>query len=58
MRPSVIYGWRDADKFYTSLRLRSERAPANQHDTSTDALREASRRGLPIVWDDPSVIDG
>lgn len=56
MKPTEVHGWKDGDKFYTSLRPRFEKAPRNEHATVQDALREASRRGLPIVWDDPSVI--
>lgn len=56
VKPAAIHGWKDGDKFYTSLRPRSEKWATNQHETSQDALREASRRGLPIVWDDPAVI--
>jgi hypothetical protein len=53
---TCIHGWADGGKFYTSLQPRVDEAPKNEHATATEALREASRRGLPIVWDDPSVI--
>ena len=56
-KPKEIHGWKDGGKFYTSLRPRSEKVAANQHETAQDALREASRRGLPIIWDDPGAID-
>lgn len=55
--PKAIHGWRDGEKYYTSLRPRDEKAAANEHANSQEALREASRRGLPIVWDDPAVIE-
>lgn len=55
--PKAIHGWKDGDKFYTSLRPKADKSAANQHDTAQDALREASRRHLPIIWDDPGVID-
>lgn len=54
---TAIHGWRDGDKFYTSLRPRAEKAAANIHDNAQEALREASSRHLPIVWDDPSEIE-
>lgn len=56
MKPTAIHGWKDGEKFYTSLQPRTAKAAANAHDTAVEALREASKRGLPIVWDDPSVI--
>lgn len=53
---TAIHGWKDGDKFYTSLQPKDADAPKNQHATVTDALREASKRHLPIVWDDPEKI--
>jgi hypothetical protein len=53
----AIHGWKDGLVFYTSLKPRSENAPRNAHATSREALAEASKRHLPIVWEDPSVID-
>ncbi len=56
MKPTEIHGWKDGDKFFTSLRPRAEKSAANRHDTVQEALREASKRGLPIVWDDPAAV--
>ena len=56
-KPTEIYGWKDGDKFYTSLRPRDQKAPANQHETLLQALTEASNRGLRLVWEDVSAID-
>lgn len=53
---TVVHGWAEGGKFYTSLQPRAAGAPRNEHETATDALREASRRGLKIVWDDPSAV--
>lgn len=55
-KPKVIHGWKDGDKFFTSLRPREEKWAANSHESAQEALREASQRHLPIVWDDPAVI--
>lgn len=52
----AIHGWKDGETFFTSLRPRDEKAPANQHASASEALREATRRHLPMVWDDPSVV--
>ena len=57
MKPSEIHGWKDGDKFYTSLKPREQKAPANPYSTALEALMEASKRGLPLIWDDPSVIE-
>lgn len=53
---TAIHGWTDGAKFFTSLSPRGDEAPKNEHATATEALREASRRSLSIIWDDPSVI--
>lgn len=50
----VIHGWKDGDKFYTSLKPRSEKAPRNEHETWREALAEASKRRLQIIWDNPA----
>lgn len=52
----AIHGWKDGDKFYTSLKPRLEKAPRNEHATSREALQEASRRHLAMIWEDPGVI--
>lgn len=56
MRPIAVHGWREGDKYFTSLQPRAANGPKNTHDSAQEALREASKRGLPIVWDDPAVI--
>lgn len=53
---AAIHAWTDGGKFFTSLQPRAADAPKNEHTTVTDALGEASRRGLQIIWEDPSVI--
>lgn len=52
----AIHGWKDGDKFYTSLKPRLEKAPRNEHATSREALAEAAKRHLPIIWENPSEI--
>lgn len=52
----AIHGWKADGKFYTSLKSRLEKAPCNEHATAREALAEASRRHLPVVWEDPAVI--
>jgi hypothetical protein len=49
----AIYGWKSGGKFYTSLKPRADNSPRNEHLSSTDALAEASKRHLPIVWENP-----
>lgn len=56
-KPTEIHAWKDGGKFYTSQAPREARAAANEHATATEALREASLRGLPIVWDDAKDVD-
>lgn len=51
-----IHGWKDGGKFYTSLKPRCENAPRNEHATSREALNEASRRHLPMIWENPEDI--
>jgi hypothetical protein len=55
-----IHGWKaDVDggvKFYTSLKPREANAPKNEHKTSREALQEASRRHLPMIWEKPEEI--
>lgn len=52
----AIHGWKDGEIFYTSLKPRQDQAPRNAHATSRDALAEASKRHLPIIWDNPEDI--
>ena len=52
--PKVFYGWKDDGKYYLSLEPRG--TARNEYMTANDALREASRRGRGIAWEDPSVI--
>lgn len=52
----AIHGWKDGDKFYTSLKARLENAPRNEHASAREALTEASLRHLPIIWDNPGEI--
>lgn len=55
-----IHGWKemtkDGERFFTSLKPRTENAPKNTHKSAREALQEASRRHLPMIWEDPSVI--
>ena len=51
-----IHGWKADGKFYTSLKPRSEKAARNEHKTSREALQEASRRHLPMIWEKPEEI--
>ena len=52
----TIHGWKDGDRYFTSLQPREAGAPRNEHASATDALREASRRHLPLTWEDPKAI--
>lgn len=52
----AVHGWKADGKFYTSLQPPLESAPRNEHATAREALAEASRRHLPLVWKDASVI--
>jgi hypothetical protein len=49
----AIHGWKADGKFYTSIRPRLENAARNEHETAREALAEASKRHLPIIWDNP-----
>jgi hypothetical protein len=51
----AIYGWKVDGKFYTSLKSRPENAPRNEHATALEALAEASKRNLSLVWERDSV---
>ena len=50
------HGWKDGDAYFLSIYPRKDNEPANQYVAAQDALREATTRHLPIVWEDPSVI--
>jgi hypothetical protein len=52
----AIHGWKEDGKFCTSLRPRTENAARNAHETAVDALAEANKRHLPIVWENPEEI--
>lgn len=52
----AIHGWKDGDKFYTSLQPRLAKAPCNEHANAREALAEATKRHLPIVWENPAEI--
>lgn len=52
-----LHGWREGDDYFLSLKPRAEKAANNRYASSQDALREASRRSLPVVWDDPAVVE-
>lgn len=53
----AIHGWKADGKFYTSLQPRPENAPRNEHATAREALAEASKRHLPLVWENPKDIE-
>ena len=53
----AIHGWKDGVMFYTSLKPKSEKAPKNAHATSREALAEASKRHLPLIWENPEEIE-
>lgn len=52
----AIHGWKENGKFYTSLQPRTENAARNEHSTDREALSEASRRHLSIIWEKPDEI--
>lgn len=51
-----FHGWKDGEEYFLSVYPRAENGPANKYPSASDALKEASKRHLPIVWEDPSVI--
>lgn len=51
-----IYGWTEGGKFYTSLKPRLENAAHNEHATAREALAEASKRKLSLMWEKPEEI--
>lgn len=53
---TCIHAWTDGGKFYTSLKPRQEKAPRNEHATAREALAEASKRKLALVWEKPEEI--
>jgi hypothetical protein len=53
----ALHGWKQDGKFYLSLSPRETKLACNQYATSREALSEASKRHLPIIWEDPKVID-
>jgi hypothetical protein len=56
--PTTYYGWKGVDgKFYISIKPRDENWPKMGFNKPIEALAVASGRGLPIKWEDPSVID-
>ena len=54
---TAVYGWKDKGKFYTSLKPRLENAPRNEHESAIEALKEASKRQLPLIWENPGEIE-
>ena len=52
--PKAYHGWKEGDKFFLSIEPRG--IARNEYETARDALREASKRGRPIIWEDPKVI--
>ena len=55
--PKTYYGWKGEDgKFYISIKPREANWPKLALNKPIEALAVASGRGLPIKWEDPSVI--
>jgi hypothetical protein len=52
--PKSFHGWKDGERFYLSIEPRG--VARNEYLTAVDALREASKRGRAIVWEDPKAI--
>lgn len=52
----VLYGWKGDDGYCLSLEPRENGKPFNVYPSSSDALKEASIRHLPIQWEDASVV--
>lgn len=53
---NAIHGWKANGKFYTSLKPRLENAPRNEHLSAREALQEASKRHLALIWENPDEI--
>lgn len=51
-RRKTLHGWKDGDKFCLSLEPKG--LVCNVYASAVEALAEASRRHLPITWEDPS----
>lgn len=54
MKPKAYHGWKEDGKYFLSIEPRG--IARNEYETAQEALREASKRGLPIIWEDPKVI--
>ena len=53
--PTTYYGWK-GDKFYISIKPREENWPKMGFDKPIEAVAMASKRGLPIKWENPEDI--
>lgn len=50
------HGWKEGDVYCLSVLPKGDKGPANKYSSAQDALKEASKRHLPIVWEDPKVV--
>lgn len=56
-KATAIHGWLVGDNVYLSLRKREDKAATNIYDSPSQALGEASKRGLPIIWENVADAD-
>lgn len=58
----AVHGWKEGEKFFLSLhpkgscRVDKSARPANGYASAQEALSEASRRSVAIVWHDSKEI--
>lgn len=52
--PKAIHGWKDGEKFYLSLNPRGD--AKNEYASAREAVSEASKRKLSIVWENPEEV--
>ena len=56
-RFAKVYGWKDGNRFCSSLMPRESGGAANVYASPTDLVSEASARGLTVEWENPEEID-
>lgn len=54
---TTLHGWKDGSSYCLSLEPRENGKAFNVYASSSDALKEASIRHVPIKWEDASVIE-
>jgi hypothetical protein len=52
----AYFGWKESGKYYLSVCPKEMNMARNEYASALDAVADASKRHLGIVWDDPSVV--